>query len=419
MRDIVFYGAGENVQHIYGVLSPSSRLIAAPPSLERGLCFADTDRNKVGTTYLGLPVLSVDEAITKHPEAKFYVTLGKNDKYNIFHILAKEKNIATERIIGYVPVEKRISCIGDNTLTIYQQKMFLCWFDEMQKENEKPSVPFGDDYGENVENFLALTRKSRERRDEVFCANCRNAVEAYFPVDAKYRRVNWMEFNNVKCNFKCRYCGWHRRGFDFDQSARELDFPLLIKELRDRKLLRDNALSGFADGEITIHPKKSEYIRALIDNQFEYRICTNAGFYDDEIAELLKNQYGFINVSLDSGTRDYFAKIKGVDKFDQVVANCRRYTEYARRKCIELKYIFVAGKNCDVESVNGFVKAVDMINPSMIALASDFRTQHDENVIKQSLDNVRVLLEQLHRRKINVTIGRAIQSALNKSNRIM
>ena len=414
MKDVIFYGAGRNVQTVYGSLSPSYKLISAPPSLERGLCFVDMDEKKIGTTYFGLPVLSVDEAIVKYPEAKFYVTLGEVGIYNIFHFLANEKKIATERIIDYVPVERRISCRGDNTLTLFQQKMFLCWFDEMQLGDARPSIPFGDDYGENVENFLAFTKRYRERSKEELCANCRNAIEAYFPVDVKYRQVKWMEFNNVKCNFRCHYCGWHKKGFVFDRSARELDFPLLIEELKDRKSLSGSVSSAFGDGEITIHPKKSEYVRTLMDNRFSYQILTNAGIYDDEIAELLRNQHGFLNVSLDSGTREYFEKIKGVDKFDQVVSNCARYTEYAERKCVYLKYVFVVGENCDIESVNGFVKAVNAINPAKVILSFDYNDQHDEDMVRKSLDSVQILLEQLRASKTNVSVAQAIRNALEK-----
>ncbi|MDR1559957.1 MAG: hypothetical protein LBS84_09730 [Clostridiales bacterium] len=60
-EQMIFYGAGAR----------AAEILAADP-LRNGVCFADADTSKQGGIYLGLPVLSPEDALAKYELADIY-----------------------------------------------------------------------------------------------------------------------------------------------------------------------------------------------------------------------------------------------------------------------------------------------------------------------------------------------------------
>jgi len=66
---------------------------------------------------------------------------------------------------------------------------------------------------------------------------------------------------------------------------------------------------------------------------------TNGLEYDDEIKQRMLNGTGILNVSIDAGTRETFYLVQGIDAFERVVDNLRKYST-DKKGNLYLKYIF-------------------------------------------------------------------------------
>jgi len=109
---VVFYGAGEHA------------MLTHKRTLDRIGCrepvaFCDRDPNKHGKTFLGLPVMSFQDATERFGDTDIYVTANERHAPDIIGYLL-EDGVKPERIVNYEPVEKRRGCIHlESLLMLY------------------------------------------------------------------------------------------------------------------------------------------------------------------------------------------------------------------------------------------------------------------------------------------------------------
>jgi adenine C2-methylase RlmN of 23S rRNA A2503 and tRNA A37 len=132
-----------------------------------------------------------------------------------------------------------------------------------------------------------------------------------------------------------------------------------------------------SSGEITIHPFKKR-IMDLVKNRRPV-FYTNCFIYDEEIAETLRtNPNSGINLSIDSGTPETWAKVKGVDNFGEVTRNLYKYASVCQNpEQISIKYINLPGINDNFNDHNGIVKILKDLNIKTISLARDTNRKYD------------------------------------------
>jgi adenine C2-methylase RlmN of 23S rRNA A2503 and tRNA A37 len=107
---------------------------------------------------------------------------------------------------------------------------------------------------------------------------------------------------------------------------------------------------------------------------------TNCFIYDEAIENNLKvNPNSSIDLSIDAGTPESWAKVKGVDNFDEVVANLYKYAKACSiPDQITLKYIILPDFNDDWNDFLGVVKIMKDLNISYITLSRDVTTKYDD-----------------------------------------
>lgn len=125
-----------------------------------------------------------------------------------------------------------------------------------------------------------------------------------------------------------------------------------------------------ASGEISVSPYREEVFEIIKRNRWDVHVFTNASVYVPALAELLQSGQAKIQVSMDAGTKETFAKIKGVDFWDKVVENLARYAENVAPNQIELKYILIPGVNDLERDVDGFLELAKNVHAG-IFLSSD------------------------------------------------
>jgi adenine C2-methylase RlmN of 23S rRNA A2503 and tRNA A37 len=106
---------------------------------------------------------------------------------------------------------------------------------------------------------------------------------------------------------------------------------------------------------------------------------TNCFIFDTEIENNLRlNPYSSINLSIDAGTPETWAKVKGVDNFDEVVRNLYKYAKACNRpEQITLKYIIIPGINDDLDDFLGVLKIMKDLQINAIAISRDVKTIYD------------------------------------------
>ena len=86
-----------------------------------------------------------------------------------------------------------------------------------------------------------------------------------------------------------------------------------------------------------------------------------------------------MNVSLDSGSAEVYKRVKGVDGFDIVIDNLRKYDQVANKN-IDLKYI-IFDLNNDIIEINKFLLfAKSLKNLRAVEFSFDFREVNNSAV---------------------------------------
>ena len=100
------------------------------------------------------------------------------------------------------------------------------------------------------------------------------------------------------------------------------------------------------------------------------QLATSGIKYSTAIDEAFKNNRLEMLLSLDSGSRETYKKIKNVDMFDTVIENLKKYTsacEFAKENII-LKYIILDGINDNKEELGKFFDIVQKLGVRNVRL---------------------------------------------------
>jgi len=116
------------------------------------------------------------------------------------------------------------------------------------------------------------------------------------------------------------------------------------------------------------------------------------------VAEAIAEGHGAVEVSVDAGTRETYAKVKGVDALERVVANIGRYRE---RGPVNLKFIGTTENLAD-KDVEGFVAIATQTQPSVVTVtpewSSSWKGEYGNNLTRQ----IAKLIYMLSERGLNV-----------------
>ena len=227
-----------------------------------------------------------------------------------------------------------------------------------------------------IEHRRLLIETFRQDNQMVYhdCKGCKRLEYNDWDTSEKVTYVNF-SYYPAPCNCKCIYCNvWGYLNNSYKNCKEDIIIPKfleIVSELRSRDLFSDKCEVQISPGEITIHPYKEELLDALPG--FRYRIFTNASTYDKKIAEVLQRGKSEVFVSLDSGTRETYNKVKGMDCFEKVIANLKRYNEDGT---VFLKYILLPGINDSDEDIAGFLDIVKKYGGNRFKLARDSREKN-------------------------------------------
>jgi len=313
-------------------------------------------------------VVSLDEALKRYPNADVWVTYRKAG----VTAQALLKKLPPERIhFLEADLEYRKGCSRLGRFISYRKNNFSpCCV-----TGRCPIVPTTGSVRQRFEQWQDYTTQLiddiRAGRPNA-CEHCHLLKEGFWRKTVKLDEVSFGSNNPGDiCNFKCIYCfsknSLIRLGNDTDGFT---TYEILRQISEMPEYDTEDFTVQLSNGEFCANKHCEDMLDILLKTKWKINLVTNLSIYREKLSSLMKNGRLIKTlVSLDSGTRETFKKVRGVDAFDKVVENLKKYpTQNAK---LILKYIFLEGLNDNEADVDGFYQIVKDVGCSTITLSSD------------------------------------------------
>lgn len=273
-----------------------------------------------------------------------------------------ERGVSESRIINYQPVEKKKTCALFAHNWIVEYRRFVCCCIEEYKprfDNKKLDPHEGLEYLDATRKGLIDGRIPLPEG----CRTCFNNKESYI---LKSRKLNSFDFSfRGWCNYKCDYCSSNHpdiQGYNDRFSLEEY-----LEELEKRKMSNDIFSVLYAVRESCLNEKRFGLYDYCGEKQYFLDVFINCSVFDKSLFELAHRSPVIIRKSLDAGTPETYARIKGVDFYKKATENMRHYLE-APFLSLNPKYLFVPNINDNEKDIENFVQfccelSVDFVTP--------------------------------------------------------
>lgn len=178
---------------------------------------------------------------------------------------------------------------------------------------------------------------------------------------SKVPKANMIIVKHFKqCDCSCIYCCEQylskRKIVLKPKKSDYYDLLPIIKELYKKDLIdKKNLDVHFQGGNVSVLEEFENLVDIFLENGVKrVEIATNGIKYLPAIKKLSDKTFVDVNISIDSGCRETFKKVKTVDKFDEVVENLKLYAKLPI--LLRLKYILVRGVNDTKEEIEKYIK---------------------------------------------------------------
>jgi wyosine [tRNA(Phe)-imidazoG37] synthetase (radical SAM superfamily) len=404
-RDVIFYGASKYAQDNFAYFNNLSG---------GGVCFADYDAHKQYSQLCGLDILPLRDAILKYPDYDILITASPERTREINDYLLA-LGIPNDRLFYSGQIELRRGCV-------YLE--MRPWVTLGGKRAKVVSECIGDlalersgNLNDDLRRMEEARLKARQRvinQESCSCDKCFVSIDDFYRKQIYPRNEISVVFESnyidTACNANCCYCTMHdERRYILDseilKSGKRFidDWHELIELYGKRPIL-----VCFANGEMTASAWCDEITHDLLDvaKDWELLVPTNGIQFNKDLAKLMgQGRVKDLMVSFDSGTRDTYSKVHGVDCFDKVIHNLLRYIETSGFKdCISMKYIILEGVNDNEADFEGFISIAAELKLNVIISNDNFTLPNPMS------DNVRramtSLVNKLLKNKLPIIFGR-------------
>jgi molybdenum cofactor biosynthesis enzyme MoaA len=269
-----------------------------------------------------------------------------------------------------------------NHLGFYDDTIGFCCCTSSDFHYQRPQFPYLDTAEETITNFfnhknaiIEELKGLKKVNAAKACVNCSRMGDNFVfskdeLKDTKIRHIAVSCYPSV-CQAKCFYCQEYGKPKNTYQHATQSIYPKIIAEiihiLRKKCLIAKNCKVTIAPAEITITPHKDLLLDAI--SGFKSRFISNCFIFEQKIADSLKCNESVINVSLDSGTRETFRLVKGLDMFCEVMENLKRYRSHGN---VEVKYVVIPGVNDDIKDYAGVAAILKSLDIDTLVISFDY-----------------------------------------------
>lgn len=388
-------GAGENVAlYCYGIQATHMLLYLDKFYGARPAVVVDNDVRKAGTAEFGVPVMPFAQARERFDGLQYFIC-SDDFKYTIIGDML-EQGVPPERIINYVPVEKRRSCLymysrlqvtqGFQAGTHYLQH---CNVDSFKPQTSFTEVSSEDESYRDAGERLDRTFCDFEANVREDCRDCAMNREQYMgsrDYPRHYKAVSFFQKSCADCLSHCVYCcadGASKEASQVQMSSLE-SFSNFAGAVLALDQADDDFTCSIDMSERDLDQKIAAAAEALERSGLRplvYKVNSCLMTYSEHLAELMRRGMVYVIWSLDAGTRETYRKVKQVDAFDNVMRNVRRYIgqDAYGGKLVTAKYLIVEGINDNEAEFDAFLKVVTDLKLKFISLSFDFYKKANQN----------------------------------------
>lgn len=216
--------------------------------------------------------------------------------------------------------------------------------------------------------------------------------------------------NRTKCSCNCIYCSLVTTS---TQTKEELntrtayDIIPVLKDLRNKNLISDECEILIAGGECCEYPKGELefilYIAASLNCKIE--ILSSGIIYSKAIENVLKSEKCTLKISVDSGKKSTYERIKRVKAYDKVWENLKKYISATNNNPngkVIIKYILLVGLNDNLKEAKAFIKKCKSIGCTHIELAVEY-IWFENNKNKPITKNISETIKYIKNSGINIS----------------
>ncbi len=213
-------------------------------------------------------------------------------------------------------------------------------------------------YGEilNWKEFFQIKRKYRnEMKKGNIIPECRNCIYLQEKEWDNEDYISFINFNNwTICNEHCVYC-WLNDS-DRPHQTQYNVYPV-VKDMADKGYLKKGGHITIAGGEPCVAPEFNDLIKLFLEYDLNpIRILTNATKYSEVLEAGIKKGSINIVVSVDSGTKETFIKVKRYDFYDKVWENVAKYAAVQPAKnLVKTKFILIPDVNDTKDEIKSWI----------------------------------------------------------------
>lgn len=237
-------------------------------------------------------------------------------------------------------------------------------------------------------NKLKLLENNEKVNSILDVCRGRKCYDEYFPISVDIHLTN-------ACNLKCSWCT--------DKELRHAG-KTMSEELAC-KLLREFSATGTGvtlegGGEPTLHKNFFSIVDYACEHGVDLGLITNGTM---DISEYMY-KFKWVRVSLDSTNANQYKAEKGIDKFDTVICNLKKYAMNRNPEKTFLGVGYVITKR-NLDGIDGLIDLLDSINVDYIY----FRPVEEASDILPSVDDMinlkKSLIKWTERRRIRYLIN--------------
>lgn len=189
------------------------------------------------------------------------------------------------------------------------------------------------------------------------CIGCIHLREDSWNDEEKINEIFLL--THTHCNCSCVYCvnQYITKGkvTRYSKKSEYYDaYPLLLEGYKQNRF-SDKITIHCLGGEPAVLNETSKILKLFIKNGLKHASLVTSGInYVKEMETIFKKFDGQVTISLDSGTRETYKRIKRVDKFNDVLKNIKKYIKASNpnKNSIMVKYVLTENYNdnfCEID----------------------------------------------------------------------
>jgi len=239
---------------------------------------------------------------------------------------------------------------------------------------------------EIVENFRSGILPERCNGCYMLKEDLTGEIDKALPKELDHVFVsNWYH-----CNCGCIYCTNRRATkLKITNKCKKSDFYDLfptIKKLCSEGYIGENTRITSIGGEPTMLKEYDKIMSHLLKYTKGHVIILSNGIkFSNTIYKILKKGNAELIISIDSGTRDMYKRIKRVDKFKDVLNNAKKYLKANpnNKNSVYFKYIMVKGLNDNWDELSACLNVSREIGINKLYLDVDSNKANFDNPIPE------------------------------------